>query len=84
MRDKVSQAMFTLYGIGFWSASKVVPVQCEQELMFCCRAETVSKRFQCEGALSIIHFAMLSFDLKRLFTKTRFRCNFCSDKRVQT
>ena len=43
-----SQAMFTLYRIGFCSASKVAPVQCEQELMFCCGAEIVSKRSQCE------------------------------------
>ena len=31
-----------------------------------------------------MQLASLSFDLKRLFTKTRFRCNFCSDKNVQT
>ena len=36
------------------------------------------------GALSVMQFATLPFDLKRLFTKTRFRCNFCSDKSVQT
>ena len=37
-------------------------------------------------ALSVIQFATLPFDLKRSFTKTltRFRCNFCSDKSVQT
>ena len=35
-------------------------------------------------ALSVMQFATLPFDLKRLFTKTRFRCNFCSDKIVQT
>ena len=28
--------------------SKVAPIQCEQELMFCCRAEIVPKRSQCE------------------------------------
>ena len=44
----VSQAMFTLYRIGFCSVSKVAPVQCEQELMFCCGAEIVPKRSQCE------------------------------------
>ena len=32
----------------------------------------------------ISQFAMLPFDLKRLFTKLRFRCNLCSDKSVQT
>ena len=36
------------------------------------------------GALSVIQFARLLLDLKRLFTKTRFRCNFCTDKSVQT
>ena len=42
------KAMFTLYRIGFCSVSKVAPVQCEQELMFCCGAEMVPKRSQCE------------------------------------
>ena len=40
--------MFTLYRIGFCSISKVAPVQCEQELMFCCGAEILPKRSQCE------------------------------------
>ena len=40
--------MFTLYRIGFCSVSKVAPVQCEQELRFCCGAEIVPKRSQCE------------------------------------
>ena len=31
-------------------------------------------------ALSVMQFATLSFDLKRSFTKTRFRCNFCAIK----
>ena len=44
----VSCAMFTLYRISFCSVSKVAPIQCEQELMFCCEAETVPKRSQCE------------------------------------
>ena len=35
-------------------------------------------------ALSGMQFATLPFDLKRSFTKTKFRCNFCSDKSVQT
>ena len=35
-------------------------------------------------ALSVMQFATLLFDLKRSFTKRRFCCNFCSDKRVQT
>ena len=43
-----TKAMFTLYRIGFCSVSKVVPVQCEQELMFCCGAEIVPKRSQRE------------------------------------
>ena len=43
-----TEAMFTLYRIGFCSVAKVAPVQCEQELMFCCRAEIVPKRSQCE------------------------------------
>ena len=30
-----NQAMFTLFRIGFCSVSRVAPVQCEQELMFC-------------------------------------------------
>ena len=37
--------MFTLYRIGFCSVSKVAPVHCEQELMFC---HGVLKRSQCE------------------------------------
>ena len=40
--------MFTLYRIGFCTVSKVAPVQCEQGLMFCCGAEIVPKRYQCE------------------------------------
>ena len=32
----------------FCSFSKVAPVQCEQELMFCCGAEIVPKRSQCK------------------------------------
>ena len=32
----------------FCSVSKVAPVQCEQELIFCCGAEIVPKRSQCE------------------------------------
>ena len=43
-----SKAMFTLYRLGFCSVSKVAPVQCEQELMFCCGAEIVPKRSQCD------------------------------------
>ena len=37
-------------------------------------------------ALPVIQCATLPFDLKRSFTKTltKFRCNFCSDKSVQT
>ena len=35
-------------------------------------------------ALSVIQFAKPPFDLKRSFTKTRFRCNFYSDRSVQT
>ena len=48
MTSVLIQAMFTLYRIGFCSVSDVAPVQCEQELMFCCGAETVPKRSQCE------------------------------------
>ena len=40
--------MFTLYRIGFCFVLKVAPVQCEQELMFCCGAEIVQKRYQCK------------------------------------
>ena len=40
--------MFTLYRIGLYSVSKVAPVQCEQKVMFCCGAEIVPKRSQCE------------------------------------
>ena len=72
---------------GFCSISKVARVQCEQESMFCCIAEIVLNRFQCEQKpLPVIQCATLPFDLKRSFTKTltRFRCNFCSDKSVQT
>ena len=43
-----TEAMFTLYRIGFCSVAKVAPVQCEQELMFCCGAEIVPKRSQYE------------------------------------
>ena len=45
---RLTKAMFTLYRTGFCSVSKVAPVQCEQELMFCCGAEIVPKRSQCE------------------------------------
>ena len=45
---QVAEAMFTLYRIGFFSVAKAAPVQCEQELMFCCGAEIVPKRSQCE------------------------------------
>ena len=31
-------------------------------------------------ALSVMQFATLPFHVKRSFTKTRFRCNFCSKK----
>ena len=51
--------MFTLYWIGFCSISKVAPVQCEQELMFCCGAETVPKRSQYE------HKFYWSYNLQR-------------------
>ena len=51
--------MFTLYWIGLCSVSKVAPIQCEQELMFCCGAETVPKRSQCE------HKPYPSYNLKR-------------------
>ena len=44
----MSQGMFTLFRIGFCSVSKVALVQCERELMFCCGAEIVPKRSQCE------------------------------------
>ena len=75
---------FTLYQIGCCSISKVAPVQCEQELMFCCGAENCSEVFPVwTGALSIMQFAKLPFDLKRSFTSMRFCCNFCSDESVQ-
>ena len=45
---QTNEAMFTLYRIGFCSVSKVAPVQCEQELMFCCGAKIVPKSSQCE------------------------------------
>ena len=35
-------------------------------------------------ALSVTQFATLPFDLKGSFTNTRFHCNFCSDRSVQT
>ena len=44
----ISKAMFTLYRTGFCFVSKVAPGQCEQELLFCCGAEIVLKRSQCE------------------------------------
>ena len=51
--------MFTLYQIGFCSVSKVAPIEYEQELMFCCGAETVPKRSQCE------HKPYPSYNLQR-------------------
>ena len=51
--------MFTLYRIGFYSVSKVAPIQCEQELMFCSGAEIVPKRSQCE------HKPCQSYNLQR-------------------
>ena len=66
--------MFTLYRIGFCSVSKAAPVQCKPE----------SEEFPLwTEALSVIQSATFLFDLKRSFTSTRFRCNFCSDKSVQ-
>ena len=78
-----AHAVLTLYPAGFCSISKVALVQCEQEFMFCCSAAIVLKRSQCEQKP---YPATLPFDLKRSFTKTLtgFRCNFCSDKSVQT
>ena len=58
------KAVFTLYRIGFCSVSKVAPVQCEQELMFCCAAEIVPKRSQCEQKPYPLLQRFL-FDLKR-------------------
>ena len=54
--------MFTLYRIGFCSVSKVAPIQCEQELTFCCGTEIVSKRSQCE------HKPYPSYDLQRFLS----------------
>ena len=44
----VTQAMFTLYQIGFCSVAKVASIQCEQEIMSCCGAQIVPKHSQCE------------------------------------
>ena len=54
--------------------------------MLCLGAEIVPKRSQCEHKpyLGGIQFTTLHFDVKRSFTKTRFRCNFCTDRSVQT
>ena len=78
------KAIFTLYRIGFCSIAKVAPVQCEQELMLFCGAEIVPKRSQCEQKRYLSQFTTLPFALKKLFSKTRFCCNFCSDKSVHT
>ena len=51
--------MFTLYQISFCSVAKVAPIQCEQELMLCCRAQIVPKRSQCE------HKPYPSYNLQR-------------------
>ena len=51
--------MFTLYRIGFCSVSKVAPILCKKELMFCCGAEAVSKRSQCQ------HRPYPSYNLER-------------------
>ena len=48
-----SKVMFTLYQTGFCSISKGALVQCEQELMFCCGAETVSKSYNLQHFLLI-------------------------------
>ena len=61
--------------LGFCSVSKVAPIQCEQELMFCSEPFPVLTQ-----VLSVIQFAMLPFDFKRSFTSTRLCYNFCSDK----
>ena len=77
--------MFTLYRIGFCSVSKVAPVQCEQELMFCCGAEIVPKRSQCEQKpypLCNLQRSLLIW--KYNLPKRGTRCNFCSDKSVHT
>ena len=44
---------------GFCSVSKVAPIQCEQEFMFYCGAETVPKHCQCE------HKPYPSYNLQR-------------------
>ena len=75
--------MFTLYRIGFCSVSKVAPVQCEQELMFCCGAEIVPKRSQCEQK----PYPLCNLQRSLLIWKDKLPkrgCNFCSDKSVQT
>ena len=89
------EAMFTLYRTEFCSVSKVALVPCDQELMFCSGAEIVPKRSQCEQKpylsyqdtsynILVIQCATLPFDLKRSFSNTRVRCNFCSYKSIQT
>ena len=57
--QEMFKAIFTLYRIGFCSVSKLAPIQCEQELMFCCGAEIVPKRSLCE------HKPYPSYNLQR-------------------
>ena len=71
--------MFTLYRIGFCSGTVWTRINVLLRFRNCSKAFPVWTE-----ALSVIQFAMLPFDLKRSFTKTRFRCNFRSDKSVQT
>ena len=61
LRAEESQNLisFTLYRIGFCSVSKVAPIQCEQELLFCCGIEIVRKRSQRE------HKPYPSYNLQR-------------------
>ena len=79
--------MFTLYRIGFCTVSKVAPIQYEQELMFCCGAEIVPKRSQCEHkqypSYNLQRSLLISKDHSAVQASTRFCCNFCSDKVIR-
>ena len=47
-RGAIQRLCSHYYQIGFCSISKDARVQCEQELIFCCVAEILPKRSQCE------------------------------------
>ena len=82
-----TEAMFTLYRIGFCSVAKAAQVQCEQELMFCCGAEIVPKRSQCEQKPYPSHNLQHCLWFEKIIFQNEVpsvAIKFCSNKSVHT